>query len=184
MEKLEIEKGNWIYILIISLLYLIYGIIQFYNGLISWWMPWLGKNIQLGLNVFDTHIPNTFPDVFSGFVLIIIGALLMRGVYLSYINDKKSFSFLFVGWLLGIILMILNLLVIFANILDIYYPLVWGESIEEGWTLAGDAWGIAPHLILGLLLLPFYPKMKSVLRELSSVKYKTSLSKKEVKERK
>ncbi|NIA10627.1 MAG: hypothetical protein GWP10_13095 [Nitrospiraceae bacterium] len=177
MEK-EIEKGSWIYILIISLLYLIYGIIQFYNGLVSWWIPWLGGNIQPGFNILDTYIPNTFPDVFSGFILIIVGALLIRAIYLNYINDERSFGFLFVGWLLAMVLMVLNLLVIFADMLDAYYPLVWGESIEEGWTLAGDTWGIAPHLILGLLLLPFYPKMKWMIKELSSIRYKTSLSEK------
>ncbi len=182
MKKLEIEKGEWLYILVISLLYIIYGIIQFYNGIVAWWLPWLGGNIQIGFEVLDTYIPNSFPDVFSGFVLITVGAVLLRAMHLNYIGDKKFYGYFFVGWLLAIVLMILNALVIFADILDVYYPLVWGESVEEGWTLAGDAWGIAPHLILGLLLLPFYPKMKGVLRELSSVRYETSLSKKEVKE--
>ena len=180
MESIKIEKlekGAWIYMLVISFLYLIYGVIQFYNGLVSWWLPWLGGNIQLGIHVFDAYIPNAFPDAFSGLVLATIGAILLRALYLSYINDKDFYGYLFVGWLLAVVLMSLNILVIFADVLDVYYPLIWGEGIEEGWSLAGDAWGIAPHLILGILLLPFYPRMKGVIEELSSVRYKTSLTK-------
>ena len=180
MENMKIGKKESIYIFMISLLYLGYGIMQFYNGIIAWWLPWMGGSVQVGIPVLDTYIPNAFPDVFSGLVLLTVGVVLLRAVYLNHLGDEKYHGYLFVGWLLAIILMILNILVIIADILDAYYPLLWGEVIEEGWSLAGDAWGIAPHLILGLFLTPFYPKMKNILIELSPMKYKIGLAKKEV----
>ena len=172
MNSIKIETKESILILIISLLYIIYGIVQFYNGIVAWWLPWLGGNIQLGIAVLDTYIPNAFPDVFSGFVLLTIGAVLLRGIHLKHLGNEKYYGHLFIGWLFAMILMILNILVLIADILDVYYPLVWGGEIEEGWSLARDAWGIAPHLILGILLTLFYPKMKSILRELSPMKYR------------
>ena len=180
MENMKVGKKESIYIFVVSFLYLGYGIMQFYNGIIAWWLPWLEGNVQVGIPVLDTYIPNTFPDVFSGLVLLTVGVVLLRAVYLNHLGDKKYHGYLFVGWVLAVILVILNILVIIADILDVYYPLVWGEMIEEGWSLARDAWGIAPHLILGLLLTPFYPKMKNILIELSPMKYKIGLAKKEV----
>jgi len=171
MKNMKIGTRANIYILMISILYLIYGIVQFYNGIVAWWLPWLGGSIQIGASILDTYIPNAFPDVFSGFVLLTVGAVLLKGVYLRYLGNEKYYGHIFVGWLLAMILMFLNILVIIADILDAYYPLIWGGGIEEGWSLAGDAWGIAPHLVLGLLLTPLYLRMKSILKELSPIKY-------------
>ena len=171
MKNMKMGIGESIYILVISLLYLTYGVVQLYNGVIGWWLPWLGRTVQIGVPVLDTYIPNAFPDIFSGFVLLTVGAVLLRAAYLNHLGDEKYYGHLFVGWLLAMILMILNILVIVADILDVYYPLVWGGEIEEGWSLAGDAWGIAPHLVLGLLLTVFYPEMRGILRELSPMKY-------------
>jgi hypothetical protein len=156
-EALKISGGWKAYIFLIATLYLVYGSLQLYNGIIEWWLPWLGGEVQLGIKVLDTYIPYVFPDPFSGISLVIVGLILVKGVRL-YQNgeDAKALGFLSVGWMLGIVLMILNILVIFANILDAYYPLLWGESIEEGWSLATDSWGIAPHLVLGVLALPVY----------------------------
>jgi len=181
MKKLEIGTKESIYIFILSLLYLVYGVLQFYNGLVGW-MPYLGENLQIGVPVLGTYIPFAFPSIFSGLALFTVGALLLKGVYMRHQGDEKYCGYVFVGWAMAMLLMALNILVIIADILDTYYPLVWGETIEEGWSLAGDAWGIAPHLILGLLLTPFYTRMKDILRELSPMKYRISLSKKEVRE--
>jgi hypothetical protein len=157
------------YILIISILYIVYGLLQFYNGIGYTWIPWLGNEINLGVNVLDTYIPNAFPDPFSGLTLIIVGLILARSIQLYHRADYvKATGFLFVGWTLGVILMILNILIILADILDAYYPLIWGESVE-GWTLSSDPWGIAPHLIIGILLLPVYwhtTSIKQIIRGL------------------
>ena len=160
-EYLKVSFGVIVYIIVISILYLIYGALQFYNGIVDWWLPWLGSEVQLGFRVLDTYIPNVFPDPFSGLSLMIIGSLLIRAVQLSRSNYVKGLGFLFVGWLLGMILMALNISVIFADVLDAYYPLVWGESVE-GWTLASDPWGIAPHLLIGILIIPIYWSTKGI----------------------
>jgi hypothetical protein len=160
-KDLEISPGWTAYIIAISALYLIYGLLQFYDGIVDWWLPWLGNEVQLGIKVLDTYIPNTFPDPFSGLSLVIVGLLLLRATQLYRSNHVKGLGFLFVGWLLATILMTLNALVIFADILDAYYPLVWGESVE-GWTLASDAWGVAPHLLIGILALPIYWSTKGI----------------------
>jgi len=156
-EKLRIGR-SWIpYVIVISILYLLYGILQLYNGVVSWWLPWAGSEIQLGIEALDTYIPKAFPDPFSGLSLIVAGLLFVRAIIeLHNSNTKRAFAFLFAGWLLAIILMILNVLVLLADVLDVYYPLLWGGSVEKGWTLAGDPWGIAPHLVLGVLTLLIY----------------------------
>jgi hypothetical protein len=154
-DDLKISTNWKAYIIAVSALYLAYGLLQFYNGIVDWWLPWAGSEVQLGFKVLGTYIPNAFPDPFSGISLMIVGLILLRAIQLYRSDYAKGLGFLFVGWLLAVILMILNTLVIFADILDAYYPLVWGESVE-GWTLASDAWGIAPHLILGILAIPVY----------------------------
>ena len=63
-------------------------------------------------------------------------------------------------------MLILNITVIIADILDVYYPSLWGETIEEGWALASDRWGIAPHLIIGIIALPIYWSVKDMIKEL------------------
>ena len=175
-KNIDIGKGTRGYVLIVALFYLVYGMMQIYNGLAAGIIPGLRGNLQIGFPAFGSYIPNAFPDVFSGIVLIVVGGILIKAMYMSYLGDEKFYGYFFVAWLLAMILMILNVLVVLADMLDIYYPLLWGASIDEGWSLAGDMWGIAPHIILGILLIMFYPRMKWVVRELSSVRYKTSLS--------
>lgn len=170
MKKLKIGTNESIYIFIISLLYLVYGVLQFYNGMTGW-VSHLGGTLQIGVPVLGTYIPFVFPSIFSGLALFTVGALLLKGVYMWHQGDKKYRGYVFVGWAMAMLLMALNILVMVADILDTYYPLVWGGEVEEGWSLAGDAWGIAPHLVFGLLLVPFYPKMKGFLEELSPMKY-------------
>ena len=155
-ELMEISLRKIVYIITVSVLYIIYGALQFYNGLVDWWFPWIGSKINLGINVYGIQVPNIFPDPFSGLSLIIVGLVLIRSIQL-YHNSKyvKAVSFLFAGWFLGITLMVLNVSVIFADVLGAYYPLIWGESVE-GWTLANDPWGAAPHLVIGVLITPMY----------------------------
>jgi len=153
--------------IIISLLYILYGIIQIYNGLIEWWITWAGlKMFQLGIKVAGTYIPNSFPEPFSGIFLIVIGLVFFKAAYLYYKKNERYRGYLLVGWILAMMMLILNIVVILADILDVYYPLLWGGEIEEGWTLAGDTWGIAPHLIIGIIASPIYFSIKDLIKEL------------------
>jgi len=168
-EKEMNHKDNSVYILasILSILYLLYGIIQFYEGTIAWWFPWIGGDeIQLGVKIGEAYIPNAFPDPFSGIILIIIGVIFARSIYLSKRNPGLADGFLFVGWILALLMLILNLVVLAADILDTYYPLIWGGKIDEPWTLGSDPWGISPHLILGIIATPIYWKIKPLLKQL------------------
>ena len=161
-EAMRNSLRKIIYIATLSALYLVYGALQFYNGLVDWWFPWVGSKINLGIDVLGTHIPNIFPDPFSGLSLIIVGLVFIEAIQLYYQSSYiKAAGFLFIGWFLGMILMALNALVIFANVLDAYYPLLWGEGVS-GWTLASDPWGIAPHLVIGVLAVPIYWFARSV----------------------
>ena len=163
----RVDSSTYILASIVSILYPVYGAIQFYKGAVAWWFPWMGgEEIQLGVRVGEAYIPNAFPDPFSGIILIIIGAIFARSFYLSGRNPKLSEGFLLVGWILALLMLILNLVVLAADILDAYYPLLWGGEIEEPWTLGSDPWGISPHLILGLIAAPIYPKIKHLLKQL------------------
>jgi len=163
----RVDSSTYILASILSILYPVYGAIQFYKGAVAWWFPWMGgEEIQLGVRVGEAYIPNAFPDPFSGMILIVIGVIFARSIYLSKRNPGLADGFLFVGWILALLMLILNLVVLAADILDTYYPLIWGEEIEEPWTLESDPWGISPHLILGVIAAPIYPKIKHLLKQL------------------
>jgi len=163
----RVDSSTYILASILSILYPVYGAIQFYKGAVAWWFPWMGgEEIQLGVRVGEAYIPNAFPDPFSGMILIVIGVIFARSIYLSKRNPGLADGFLFVGWILALLMLILNLVVLAADILDTYYPLIWGEEIEEPWTLESDPWGISPHLILGVIATPIYPKIKHLLKQL------------------
>jgi len=163
----RVDSSTYILASILSILYPIYGAIQFYKGAVAWWLPWIGGGeIQLGVKVGESYIPNAFPDPFSGIILIVIGVVFARSIYLSKRNPGLADGFLFVGWILALLMLILNLVVLAADILDTYYPLIWGGEIEEPWTLESDPWGISPHLILGVIAAPIYPKIKHLLKQL------------------
>ena len=163
------NRDSSIYILasILSILYPLYGAVQLYKGAVAWWIPWIGREeIQLGVRISEAYIPNAFPDPFSGMILIIVGVVFARSIYLLRRNPGLSEGFLFVGWILALLMLILNLVVLAADILDTYYPLLWGGEIEEPWTLGSDPWGISPHLILGVIAAPIYWKIKHLLKQL------------------
>jgi len=163
----RVDNLTYIFASILSILYPIYGAIQFYKGAIAWWLPWIGEEeIQLGVKVGDAYIPNIFPDPLSGIILIVIGVIFARSIYLLRRNPRLSEGFLFVGWVLALLMLILNLVVLAADILDTYYPLLWGGKIEEPWTLESDPWGISPHLVLGVIAVPIYWKIKYLLKQL------------------
>ena len=159
-------KNYYLLVAIGAILYLFYGLIQLYNGVISWWFPWIGRNIQVAVCINSAYIPNSFPDPFSGFSLIIIGLILIKALYLYSKGSEKHEGWLFVGWVLSLLMLLLNMIILFANILDAYYPILWGGEPGE-WSLAMDPWGIAPHSIVGIILLPLYFKVKKFIKEIS-----------------
>jgi len=170
-RAMKLSKWSRAYALAMATLYLLYGLLQLYNGLAAWWLPWLGDHVELCIRVLDICVPNTFPDPFSGLVLMLVGLILVRAVYLySRENYVKAASFLFAGWAFGVLLMILNVLMLLADILGAYYPLLLGGE-ATGWSLASDPWGIAPHMILGALLLPLYLSAESIREILRSLSY-------------
>ncbi|HDI31404.1 MAG TPA: hypothetical protein ENF80_01165 [Thermofilum sp.] len=150
---------------LLGLLYVIYGVLQVYNGVVSWWFG-SDKLMQLGVKVFETHVPNTFPDPFSGLTLITIGLLFLAALYHSMRGFTRYKGYLFAAWLLAVTVLVLNVVEICASFLDAYYPLLYGGTPNFEWSLAVDAWGIAPHLLLGVLALPLYFDLKDFIREL------------------
>ncbi len=161
------EPHRWAYTLaaLLSVLYVIYGALQLYNGIADWWFPWMGGGAQLGFGLGESYVPNVFPDPFSGLALVVIGAIFARAFLLFVRREESSRGFLFVGWILALMMLILNLTVLLADILDTYYPLIWGGEVEM-WTLGTDPWGISPHLVLGAIAALIYPEIRDVLRQL------------------
>ena len=165
----SISKNTNVYplVVLVSILYIVYGVLQIYNGIIVWWLTYLSlKPLQLGFSFNGVYIPNAFPEPFSGIFLIVISAVFLKATYLYYKGYEKHRGFLFMGWLLAMMMLVLNITVIVADILDVYYPLVWGGTVDEGWTLASDTWGIAPHLFIGIIALPIYWSIKDMIKEL------------------
>jgi hypothetical protein len=163
MKKIMI----YLYVTVIALLYIIYGTLQVYNGIISWWITWLNLELlQLGFNYAGAYIPNAFPEPFSGIFLIVIGAVYLKTVYLYYKKLDRYRGYLLVGWILSMLMLALNIVVILADILDTYYPLIWSGEIEEAWTLANDTWGMAPHLVIGIIASPLYLAVRDLIRQL------------------
>jgi len=150
---------------VLGLLYIVYGIVQLYNGAANWW---LGREelLQLGIRAFGTYIPNAFPDPFSGLALVTVGLLFLDSLYHYTRGNMKYVGYLFAAWLLSIVMLTLNVVEIVAIILDAYYPLLYGVEPNYEWSLASDPWGVAPHLVLGLLSLPLYFDLRSFIREL------------------
>jgi len=148
----------------LGILYVLYGFLQVYNGLISWGLQ--GDVLQLGIEIYETSIPNVFPDVFSGVALTTTGLLFLTSTYHSLKKSEYYRGYIFAAWLLSILLMLLNIVELFASFIDAYYPFLLGYKPGE-WSLATDPWGIAPHLILGALAAPLYLVFRDFIRELT-----------------
>ena len=159
------KKNIQYYETFLGLLYILYGILQVYNGVTNWWLQG-EKQIQLGIKIFEVWVPNTFPDPFSGFTLITTGLLFLVAVYYSKQGFTKYIGYLFVAWLLAMIMLTLNIIEIIASFLDAYYPLLYSEKPNFEWNLSTDTWGIAPHFILGLLSSPLYFDLSNFIKEL------------------
>lgn len=153
-----------LYKVIIGALYVTYGVMQFYNGLSSLLAGVEG--IQLGLKLFGTYIPKIFPDPFAGIALLTVGSLLLSSAYHEGRDKNEGRAYLLAAWILAVIMFSLNLIEIASSIADAYYPLLYGCEPNYEWSLAEDEWGLSPHLLLGMLTLPFYVQLKPLLKEL------------------
>ena len=89
----------------------------------------------------------------------------MKSLYLYCRGDYRYKGFLFIGWMLSLMMLALNIIVLLADVLDAYYPAILGGEIS-GWTLESDPWGIAPHSVLGLIALPLYYEVRDMIKEL------------------
>jgi len=150
---------------LLGLLYVIYGALQVYNGMLSWLLG-REKALQLGVKMGNIYIPNTFPDPFSGLSLITVGLLFLLSFYYDLRGSRAYRGYLLTAWLLSITLLMLNVIEIAANVFDAYYPLLYGNEPNFEWSLATDGWGIAPHLLLGILAAPMYFSLKDLINEL------------------
>ncbi|HFC49396.1 MAG TPA: hypothetical protein ENJ59_01540 [Thermofilum sp.] len=152
------------YKIIVGALYITYGVIQIYNGTSSLLVGVEG--IQLGLKVFGTYIPKIFPDPFAGIALLTVGSLLLHSAHQEGRDENKERGYLLAAWILAVTMLGLNLIEILSGIADAYYPLLYGCDPNYEWSLAEDAWGLSPHFLLGILTLPFYIQLKTLLKEL------------------
>lgn len=149
---------------LLGVLYVLYGFLQVYNGLVSLGLQ--GGVLQIGVEVYGVDVPNAFPDVFSGVALTTTGLLFLKSAYLSLKGSRRYRGYLFAAWLLSMLLMLLNIVELFAGFVGAYYPLLLGSE-PEGWSLAADPWGIAPHLVLGALASPLYLVFRDFIKELT-----------------
>ncbi|MCD6563484.1 MAG: hypothetical protein J7K23_06160 [Thermoproteales archaeon] len=165
-------KIDKIYTLLIGDMYLFFGFVQFLNGLSSIFLGFIPFNTCI--SVSGICIPNIFPDVFSGIALLTTGLLFVSSLYFYGRDVIKAKGYFLVGWILAILMLGLNIVEILSNILDAYYPILFGGEPNFVWSICEDSWGIAPHLLLGLLILPMYFENKIYLSELFPKKfYKT-----------
>ena len=145
-----------IYCTAVGILYLIYGVIEFTNGFITWWTP-SELNIQFGVKISeDVYIPNTMADPFAGLVLIIVGSIILRTAKHVWNENTESWGFATVSLLLAGAVAVLSISIITADCLDAYYPLLWGGEPNDLWNFLGDPWSLNPGLVLFPLTIPLF----------------------------
>ena len=159
------RKSILCYSTLVGFMYAVYGLLQAYNGVATWFLG-EGSSLQLGVKLFDAYIPNAFPDPFSGLALATTGLMFLSASYHGVRGFAKYKGYLFAAWLLSTVMLVLNVVELLASVLDAYYPLLYGGEPNYEWSLASDAWGIAPHLLLGILALPVYLDLEEFVGEL------------------
>jgi len=123
-------KTVGIYSAIIGIAYIVYGLIE----MVSW-----------ATGPLDFPLSPS-PDIFAGFVLLVIGSVLVYRIQALLEMKYEGLSFLFVGLLLSAIIGIMYLLIMGADALD---ALVVGET----WEFDASAYNL-PAIVLFILLLP------------------------------
>ncbi len=118
------------YSALIGIAYMVYGLIEI--------LEWMIGTLQIPLS------PS--PDIFAGFILIIIGTILIYRIGSLLDMKYEGLSFLFVGLVLSAIIGIMYILIMGADALD---ALVVGEP----WNFDPTTYNL-PAIVLFILLLP------------------------------
>ena len=126
-----------IYSAIIGLLYMATGLLEIFGG--------FGVEVSLLAGVANALY--VVGDIFAGFVLVVIGAVYLRGLIALSKGEREGLSYVTVGALLSASLLGLYLFTIFSNGLGL--ALSFEDWLE--WTWLED---LRPGLLLGVLAIP------------------------------
>jgi len=136
MDKNSKNKGKMVFGSIVGSIYIIFGLLQIVVG--------------LGLESEITDILFITPDIFGGFVLLVVGAVFLYGFKELNAGINEGVAFVYFGILLSLVFAVVYLLIMGADALGAY-----GLGMEdfEGWMPLDD---VKPGLYLGFLSLVGY----------------------------
>ena len=161
----------------VAVLYLAYGLYEFIVGATSWWMPWIRlPELQLGFPLYANvdreivavYVPKVIVDPFAGLVLLVVSLVFAKASVSLFRKRVDGWSFTTVGLLLAGALFVLNVLIVLADWMDAYYPLLWSGEPNSAWSILTDDWMFNPMMILFVLALPLtavYLKKEEFIRE-------------------
>ena len=119
-----------IYSAIMGIAYIVYGVIE-----------------MIGWAIGPMEVPlSPSADIFAGFILVIVGSILLYRVRSLLDMRYEGLSFLFVGLVLSAIIGIMYILTTLADALD---AIILGEP----WDFDPTAYNL-PAIVLSILLLP------------------------------
>jgi len=121
------RKSLVIYTVILGILYIVVGLIEFATGLWNLFIPGAAQAI-LGLPI----------DLFGGFAALIIGATYFGAISL-WKGDYESLGFILVGVLLSVVFGVLYLLIVGADGFGTYLAYLNGEAWTWEWLTSGTA---------------------------------------------
>lgn len=136
MDKNSKNKGKMVFGSIVGSLYIIFGVLQI--------VVWFGLETEISEVLFIA------PDIFGGFVLIVIGAVFLYGFKELNVGINEGVAFVYFGILLSLVFAVVYLLIMGADALGAY---ALGMEDFEGWTPLDD---VKPGLYLGILSLLGY----------------------------
>lgn len=119
-----------IYSAVIGIAYIIYGLIEM--------VTWATGPLDLPLSPSQ--------DIFAGFILLVIGSILVYRIQALLNMKYEGLSFLFVGLVLSTIIGVMYLLIMGADALN-------APIICEPWEFDASAYNL-PAIVLFILLLP------------------------------
>jgi hypothetical protein len=125
------NKSKMIFGIIVGVLYLVFGFIQFFVG--------LSIRSELTDSLF---IPN---DVIGGLILVLIGIVFLFGVKELNEGLDEGVAYIYVGILLALVFMIIYSLIIVANAINTY--VLVNEDFSD-WTPLDD---MRPGIYLGVI---------------------------------
>jgi len=135
---------------VLGILYFVYAGITLYNWIAGTFIQEAGSvNNVLGL-----FVPS---DPGCAITLITVGMLMLGSLYYK-LDDAKGVSCIFLGSLLGVALLVIQLLIVIANVASIGVSLLSGEAAE--YVLIEDV--LRPEIVLGVgsMLLFFFSILK------------------------